>query len=124
MPPRQQLVATGIALQTQKPGILLLTVDIRRTWKSGFRPSSRIAEIRVRLIQGSQEIRAAGCTAGLGVFVRSPDLAVDVTPWNDWRVPTFAVGNNRSGGHWPGTRHGRIQRRPGTSSDFIKAMHR
>jgi MFS family permease len=32
-----------------------------------------------------------GATA-LGVFVRSPDLAVDVTPWNGWRMPTIAAG--------------------------------
>ena len=29
-------------------------------------------------------------TVGLGVFVGSPNLAIDVTPWNDWRVPTVA----------------------------------
>jgi MFS family permease len=30
-------------------------------------------------------------TAALGVFVRCPDLAVDVTPWNGWRMPTIAA---------------------------------
>jgi predicted MFS family arabinose efflux permease len=63
-------------------------------------------------------------TVGLGVFERSPDFAVDVTPWNDWRVPTFAATTTDPEDIGPvlvTAEYDVVQER---ASDFIKAMHR
>ena len=57
--------------------------------------------------------------------MRSPYLAVDVTPWNDWRVPTFAVGvtiNPEDIGPVLVTVEYNVA--PERASDFVKAMHR
>jgi MFS family permease len=64
-------------------------------------------------------------TVGLGVFVRSPDLAVDVTPWNDWRVPTFAGSATADPENLgPVLVTVEYDVAPERSSDFLKAMHR
>jgi MFS family permease len=64
-------------------------------------------------------------TVGLGVFVRSPDLAVDVTPWNDWRVPTFAASATTDPEDiGPVLVTVEYDVAPERASDFIKAMHR
>jgi MFS family permease len=64
-------------------------------------------------------------TVGLGVFIGSPDLAVDVTPWNDWRVPTFTTSTTIDpediGPVLVAVEYDVI---PGRVSDFIAAMHR
>ncbi len=64
-------------------------------------------------------------TAGFGVFVRSPDLAIDVTPWNDWRVPTFPAGTTTDPeGIGPVLVTVEYDVAPERASDFIKAMDR
>jgi hypothetical protein len=64
-------------------------------------------------------------TVGLGVFVRSPDLAVDVTPWNDWRVPTIAAGTTTDPEEiGPVLVTVEYDVAPERASDFIKVMHR
>jgi MFS family permease len=64
-------------------------------------------------------------TAGLGVFLRPPDLAIDVTPWNDWRVPTFAAGTTTDPEDiGPVLVTVEYDVAPERASDFIKAMHR
>src|SRR5271169_5999543 len=64
-------------------------------------------------------------TVGLGVFMRSPDLSVDVTPWNDWRVPTF-VANATTDPEDIGPVLVTVEYdvAPARAPDFIKAMHR
>lgn len=62
--------------------------------------------------------------SALGIFVRSPDLAVDVTPWNDWRVPTVvtrtAVDPEDIG---PVLITIEYDVAPERAPDFIKTMH-
>jgi MFS family permease len=64
-------------------------------------------------------------TAAIGVFVRSPDLVVDVTPWNNWRVPTFpasaATDPEQIG---PALVTVEYDVDPERAPAFIKAMHR
>ncbi len=64
-------------------------------------------------------------TVGLGVFLRSPDLAIDVTPWNDWRVPTFAASTTTDPEEiGPVLVTVEYDVAPERAADFIKAMHR
>jgi hypothetical protein len=64
-------------------------------------------------------------TVGMGVFVRSPDLAVDVTPWNDWRVPTIAASTTADPEDiGPVLVTVEYDVAPERASDFVKAMHR
>jgi Transmembrane secretion effector len=64
-------------------------------------------------------------TVGLGVFVRSPDTAVDITPWNNWRVPTFAASTTTDpediGPVLVTVEYDVAQER---TSDFVNAMQR
>jgi MFS family permease len=64
-------------------------------------------------------------TVGLGVFVGSPNLAIDVTPWNDWRVPTVA-GATATDPEDIGPVLVTVEYdvAPERASDFVKTMHR
>ena len=63
-------------------------------------------------------------TVGLGVFVQSPNLAVDVTPWNDWRVPSLAVGATDPEDIGPVLVTVEYDVVVERASDFTEAMHR
>jgi MFS family permease len=64
-------------------------------------------------------------TACIGVFVRSPDVAVDVTPWNNWRVPTFAASTTTDPEDLgPALVTVEYDVAPERASDFIQAMQR
>lgn len=64
-------------------------------------------------------------TTALGVFVSSPDLAVDVTPWNDRRAPTFVASTTSDlediGPVLVTVEH---EVAPERAPEFVKAMHR
>jgi hypothetical protein len=64
-------------------------------------------------------------TAALGVFVRSPNLAVDVAPWNSWRVPTVAASTTTDFENiGPVLVTVEYEIVPQRDADFIKAMRR
>jgi hypothetical protein len=88
------------------------------TWRqSGAGTESRMAFCRSRLRK-----RPSG---GLGSICGSPDLAIDVTPWNDWRVPTFAAGTTTDPEDiGPVLVTVEYDVAPERASDIIKAMHR
>jgi MFS family permease len=60
-------------------------------------------------------------TTALGLFWRMPDLSVDLSPWNHWRLPAVVDGNVDAGGPVLVTieYHVDPERRP----EFIKTMH-
>lgn len=62
-------------------------------------------------------------TAGLGVFVRSPDLAVDVTPWCDRRAPAFVASADPEE-IGPVLVTVEYDVAPERAADFVKAMRR
>ena len=64
-------------------------------------------------------------TAALGVFVSSPDVAVDVTPWNDRRAPTY-VTSTRTDPEDIGPVLVTVEYdvAPERAPEFVKAMHR
>lgn len=61
-------------------------------------------------------------TAALGVFVRSPDLALDITPWNNWRVPTVTSTTTDLEDIGPVLVAVEYEIAPERASDFLKAM--
>jgi MFS family permease len=64
-------------------------------------------------------------TAALGVFVASPDLAIDVTPWNGWRMPTITANATTDPEDiGPVLVTVEYDIAPERASDFIKAMRR
>jgi MFS family permease len=64
-------------------------------------------------------------TAALGVFVSSPDLAVDVTPWNDRRAPTYVTSTPADPEDiGPVLVTVEYDVAPERASEFVKAMHR
>jgi MFS family permease len=64
-------------------------------------------------------------TVGLGVFVRSPNTAVDISPWNNWRVPTFPTSATTDPEDiGPVLVTVEYDVAPERASDFINAMQR
>lgn len=60
-------------------------------------------------------------TTGLGIFLRLPDLSVDLTPWNHWRMPRIIDANVDAGGPVLVTVEYRVD--PERVPEFIKTMH-
>jgi MFS family permease len=60
-------------------------------------------------------------TAALGLLLRFPDVSVDLTPWNHWRLPPITEAEVDSGG--PVLVTIEYQVAPERAPEFIEAMH-
>jgi MFS family permease len=60
-------------------------------------------------------------TTALGFFLRLPDVSVDLTPWNHWRLPAVVDEIVEAGGPVLVTVEYHVD--PGRAAEFIKAMH-
>jgi MFS family permease len=60
-------------------------------------------------------------TTVLGLFLRLPDVSVDLTPWNHWRMPRVIDANVDAGGPVLVTVEYHVD--PKQVSEFLKAMH-
>ena len=60
-------------------------------------------------------------TTVLGLFLRLPDVSVDLTPWNHWRMPRIIDANVDAGGPVLVTVEYHVD--PKRVSEFLKAMH-
>ena len=61
-------------------------------------------------------------SAALALFWRLPDVSVDLTPWNHWRLPTIVDADLDSGGRVLITVEYQVD--PERISEFLTAMHR
>ena len=63
--------------------------------------------------------------AALGLFLRLPDVTVDLTPWNHWRLPDIAEASAEAsaGAEGPVLVTAEYQVDPKRVSEFIKAIH-
>jgi len=59
--------------------------------------------------------------AGLGLFFRLPNVSLDLTPWNHWRLPAVVDASVEAGGQVLVTVEYHVA--PERADDFIKAMH-
>src|SRR5262249_11843666 len=62
-------------------------------------------------------------TAALGLFLRLPELNVDVTPWNHWRLPAVIDGEPATSEDGPVLVTVEYRVEPEHASGFIEAMH-
>jgi MFS family permease len=60
-------------------------------------------------------------TTALGLFWRMPDVSVDLTPWNHWRLPPFVDANADAGGPVLVTVEYHVDAK--RLLEFIKTMH-
>jgi len=60
-------------------------------------------------------------TTPLGLFLRIPEVSVDLTPWNHWRLPAVVDANADAGGPVLITVEYHVD--PERLRDFIKTMH-
>ncbi len=60
-------------------------------------------------------------TTVLGFFLRLPDVSIDLTPWNHWRLPAVADATVEGGGPVLVTVEYHVD--PAQAAEFITAMH-
>jgi predicted MFS family arabinose efflux permease len=60
-------------------------------------------------------------TTALGFFLRLPDVSVDLTPWNHWRLPEVVDESVHAGGPVLVTVEYQVD--PERAAEFIQAMH-